>query len=449
MKILKRLTSFLLVVAFISSAFAGCGKNNNVKTIKFLNYKPELSKKYKKIAEAYEKEKGVKLIVESSDESNYEKQLSSKISTSEAPTIFEVNGPIGYANFKSYCEDLSKTKIYKHLIDKKLAISTKDGVFGIPYSIEGYGIIYNKKIMDKYFKLETRTTKYNSVEEIKSFDALKAVTEDIQAHKKELKIKGAFAITSLKSGEDWRWHTHLANISIYNEFKQKNIDLTSDDVKKIAFSQSDNYKNVFDLYINNSTTEPKNLGTKIINESIAEFAREECVMIQNGNWAWKQIEEVGGNLLVVKDVKFLPIFTGAQGEESQGLCIGAQNFLCINSKASAQEQKMAKDFLYWLFSSDMGKDFVTNTLGFVTPFDTFEKKEQTTDPLGIELITWMKKDKIQTIPWNFTLFPSQKFKDDFGSALLQYAQGKKSWEDVKEMFVSEWQSEWNANKTKK
>lgn len=53
----------------------------------------------------------------------------------------------------------------------------------------------------------------------------------------------------------------------------------------------------------------------------------------------------------------------------------------------------------------------------------------------------MENDKISNIPWNFTVFPSQNFKDEFGAALLQYAQGKKSWDEVKTIVVDKWKSE--------
>ena len=53
----------------------------------------------------------------------------------------------------------------------------------------------------------------------------------------------------------------------------------------------------------------------------------------------------------------------------------------------------------------------------------------------------MERDGITNIPWNFTVFPSQTFKDDFGAALLQYAQGTKDWNAVKTLFVDEWKSE--------
>ena len=164
-------------------------------------------------------------------------------------------------------------------------------------------------------------------------------------------------------------------------------------------------------------------------------------MVQNGNWAWGQISGVTGNKVKAENVKFLPIYTGASGEESQGLCIGTENFYCINSKASEADQKATADFIYWLYSSKTGKDYVTNKLGFIAPFDTFEDNEKPTDPLAKEVLLWMNKDGINTVPWNFTLFPSQTFKDDFGAALLQYAQGTKTFDEVKELVVNEWASE--------
>jgi raffinose/stachyose/melibiose transport system substrate-binding protein len=205
-------------------------------------------------------------------------------------------------------------------------------------------------------------------------------------------------------------------------------------------------KNIFDLYINNSTVEPKLLGTKIVDESMAEFALGKCAMVQNGNWAWGQISDVDGNIVKATDIKYLPIYTGMDGEEKQGLCIGTENFFCINSKASQEEQKAAADFLYWLFSSDKGKDYVTNSLGFIAPFDTFKDNEKPKDPLAQEIIKWMEKDDIKTVPWNFTLFPSQNFKNDFGAALLQYAQGTKQWSEVNKLVIDEWASEWAAQK---
>ncbi len=444
---MKRILSIALSICLISTIFVGCRRDDNggtsqkVTTVRFLNFKPEVANVYDEIAKAYKEEKGIDLVVETAASGNYEQTLTAKMGTNEAPTLFQINGPKGYANWKNYCADLSDTELYNHLTDKSLAVTVDGKVYGIPYVVEGYGIIYNKEITDKYFALKDKATSYNSMDEIKGYEALKEVVEDMQKNADKLGIKGVFASTSLKTGEDWRWQTHLANIPVYYEFEEKDVDLSSDETSTIDFKYSDNFKSIFDLYINNSTTDKKVLGSKIVDESMAEFALGQCAMVQNGNWAWGQIKNVKGNVVKAENVKYLPIYMGIEDEENQGLCIGTENFFAINAKASEEEQKATEDFIYWLFSSETGKSFVINDLELIAPFDTFNEDEVPEDPLAQEVIKWMNTENIETIPWNFTIFPSVTFKNDFGSALLQYAQGTKKWSEVKSLFVERWKSE--------
>ncbi len=426
-----------LMLAAVSSMFAAKKKG----TVRYLNFKPEVAAVYQELAEAYEKETGVKVIVETAANNSYESTLTSKMATKQAPTLFQINGPRGYANWKNYCADLSKTELYKHLSDKSLAITSGGKVYGIPYVVEGYGIIYNSAITDKYFALSNKATKYKSMDEVKNFAALKEVCDDMQKNAAALGIKGVFASTSLKAGEDWRWQTHLANLPVYYEFKNNKIDLASDATKKINFQYDKEFKNIFDLYLTDSVIPAKNVGIKTVDNSMAEFALEECAMVQNGNWAWGQISGVSGNKVKAENVKYLPIYTGVKGEESQGLCIGTENFYCINKKASKADQQATADFIYWLYSSATGKKYVTNKLGFIAPFDTFSDSERPTDPLAVEITKWMSKPGITSVAWNFTLFPSQTFKDNFGASLLRYAQGSKDWADVKSSVVSDWAKE--------
>ncbi|MBQ6708414.1 MAG: ABC transporter substrate-binding protein [Clostridia bacterium] len=442
---MKKILSILLAAVIITLSFAACNRNDNgITVIRYLNFKPEIAPAYEKIADAYEKETGVRVIIDTAANNTYEQTLTAKMATAEAPTLFQINGPKGYANWKDYCADLTDSELYKHLTDKALAIKSDGKVYGIPYVVEGYGIIYNSEITDKYFTLPEKATEIDSMDEIDSFEKLKAVVEDMQKNKEKLGIDGVFASTSLKTGEDWRWQTHLANIPLYYEFKSKNTDLTSDATKTIDFTFSKNYRNIFDLYINNSTVSPKQLGTKIVEDSMAEFALGKCAMVQNGNWAWEQINGIEGNKVKSQNIKYLPIYTGVEGEEKQGLCIGTENYICVNSKADEKEQQAAKDFIYWMYSSDAGKKYVTEDLGFIAPFDTFDDSEKPDDPLAQEIIRWMEKDEITTIDWNFTIFPSQNFKEDFGSALLQYAQGTKDWNYVEKTVVDKWKSESEA-----
>lgn len=452
MKKSKRIFSALVCFALIFSictVFTGCKDNSGadvssgqkVGRVRYLNFKPESAEVYKEIAQAYKNETGVEVIVETAANNAYESTLASKMVTDEAPTLFQINGPKGYAAWKDYCMDLSNTKLYEHLTDKSLAVKANGKVFGIPYVVEGYGIIYNKAITDKYFSLSNRKTDINSMEEINSFEKLKAVVEDMQKNKTALGIDGVFASTSLKSGEDWRWQTHLANIPVYYEFDSNKIDLASDKTGEILFDYAENFKNIFDLYLDNSTVSRKTVGTKTVADSMAEFALEKCAMVQNGNWAYSQIAGISGNKVKSEDIKFLPIYSGVEGEENQGLCIGTENFYAINSQASDEDKKAAEDFIYWLYSSETGKKFVTEKLGFIAPFDTFSENETPNDPLAKEVQRWMEKDNVVTIPWNFTVFPSQTFKQNLGASLLKYAQGTKSWEDVKKDAIADWKKE--------
>ncbi|MDD6479521.1 MAG: ABC transporter substrate-binding protein, partial [Oscillospiraceae bacterium] len=417
----------------------------NSGSVYFLNFKPESAKTYEEIAKAYEKETGVRVKVVTAAANAYEQTLKSEIAKKDAPTIFQVNGPIGYNSWKDYCLDIKDSKLYSYLSDKTLAIKDGDGVYGIPYVVEGYGIIYNDAIMQKYLKLQNKKTKINKVSEITNFDTFKAVVEDMTKNKKVLGIEGVFASTSLASGEDWRWQTHLLNVPLYYEFKE-NKDHTDPTIaglnlKEIAFKYANNFRNIFDLYTENSISKKTLLGSKSVADSMAEFALGKVAMVQNGNWAWSQIRDVSGNKVKEADIKFLPIYIGVEGEEKQGLCIGTENYLAINKNASEESQKASLDFLDWLFSSEMGKDYVVNKLDFITPFNTFGKDEQPSDPLAKEVIRYMNDGNITAIPWVFASFPSDIYKSDVGSALLDYVQGDKKWEEVYSVIKDNWKSE--------
>jgi raffinose/stachyose/melibiose transport system substrate-binding protein len=448
----KKLFTLISIILIAAFTLAGCapktGGTAEGGEIYYLNFKPEVAELYATIGDAYKVETGVTLKVVTAAAGTYEQTLLSEVAKSDAPVLFQINGPVGYAKWKDYCADLKETELYKHLSDKTLAVTSGDGVYGIPYVVEGYGIIYNNAIMTRYFGMAG--AKATSMAEITNFAKLKEVVEDMTAKKAELGIEGVFSSTSLKTGEDWRWQTHLANVPIFYEFKDNNVDLSKDlkspAVKEITFKYSDNFKNIFDLYLNNSVTASTLLGSKSVDDSMAEFALGKSAMVQNGNWAWGQISGVEGNTVKADDVAFLPIYTGVAGEEKQSISVGTENFFAINSQVSAEKQKLAADFIWWLYSSSTGKAFVTNDLKFIAPFDTFAETEKPSDPLAKSLLSYMAKTDLYNVAWNFVAFPSQTFKENFGAALLQYAQGTKNWEDVKQLMVDQWKLEWSKVK---
>lgn len=452
MKKIKGILAITLASLMAVSIMSGCSNDDNssdatasAKEIYYLNFKPEIANKYKEIADEYKQKTGVTVKIVTAASGGYESTLKSEIAKTDAPTIFQVNGPVGFNAWKDYCADLSDWELYKDLTDEDLAIKNGDGVYGIPYSIEGYGIIYNNSIMKKYFELEGKKANISSVDEIKNFATLKSVVEDMTANKDKLGIKGVFSSTSMKSGEQWRFTTHLADVPFYYEFAEdKEYADTIQaglNAKTITFKYNKNFQNLFDLYLDNSVTDRKLVGSKATNDSMSEFALGQTAMVQNGNWAWNEIKDTQGNVVTADDIKYLPLYTGITDEEKQGICVGTENYLAINSKASEEKQKASREFLEWLFTSSEGKAHVKNDLGFIAPFSTFGDAEKPEDPLAKEVINWTAKEDITNIPWTFQSFPSENFKNEFGSGLLSYAQGKEEWSAVTDNVISAWKNE--------
>ncbi|GMO23124.1 MAG: ABC transporter substrate-binding protein [Termitinemataceae bacterium] len=432
-------TLFVFTAVFVCAFVIGCTKPQT--GVYLLNFKPEIDKTFGEVAAQFTKETGISMKVVTAASGTYEQSLRSELNKKAAPTLFSLNGPVGYNQWKDFTADLKDSNVYGWLLDKSTAITDDGGVYGIPWTIETYGIIYNDEILRRYFALKARANKeLNSATEINNFAKLAAVSLDIQAHKSDLKIEGAFASTSFTPGEDWRWNTHLANLPIFYEYKDKGVS----DENEVTFSFADNFKNIFDLYINNSITDRKLVGSMTVGDSMSEFAMGKVAFVQNGTWGWSQISNESGNVVKREDVKFLPIYTGAPGEESQGLCTGTENFIAINKKVSAESQAASMQFLEWLFNTPQGRENAYKKLGFVAPFSTFSAEEIPDDPLVAEMFRYMNDSSKYSVSWVFQTFPSQEFKNIFGASLLDYTVGNKQWDDVKNTFISTWASEKNA-----
>lgn len=427
------------VAAMSLGALAACGSSTSGDDAKgkvyYLNFKPEAADQWTALAKEYTKEKGVDVKVQTAASGTYEQTLKSEIAKTEAPTLFQVNGPVGYQNWKKYTADMSNTDVYKELANQDVALKDGDKVVGVPYVMETYGLIYNKDILNKYFALDG--AKATSMDEIDNFDTLKAVADDMQARKDELGIKGAFTSAGFDSSSDWRFKTHLANLPLYYEFKDDNV---TEQPATIKGTYLPNYKKIFDLYITDSTTDPTQLSAKTGDDANSEFALGEAAFYQNGTWAWTDLQKAG---MKAESVGMMPIYTGVKGEEKQGLATGSENYWCINDKASDADKKATEDFLSWVITSDTGKKAISQDMGFTTPFKTFDDVKFD-NPLTEAAVEDQKSGKTQ-VSWNFTMMPSEEWKNKVGQALLEYAQGTGKWDAVKTAFVDGWASEYEAS----
>lgn len=447
----KKLLCALLSMTMVASVLAGCGAKTEEPPVEsnasqegetqkdtetsaeqgsvyYLNFKPEQDEAWKQLAEVYTEKTGVDVTVVTAASGQYETTLMSEMGKSSAPTLFQVNGPVGLQNWKEYCLDLSGTDIYNELTNDSFALKEDDKVYGIGYVIESYGLIANKALLEK--------AGYD-VADINSFEALKACAEDITARKEELGF-AAFASAGMDASSDWRFKTHLANIPVYFEYLEDGINST----EAIKGTYLDNYRAIWDLYINNSTCEPSELSAKTSDDARAEFLAGEAAFYQNGSWEYGSLTADG--VFTDEDLVMLPIYIGAGEEANQGLATGTENYWCVNAQADEADIQATLDFMNWCVTSEEGTAAMANDMGFVIPFKNAVESSN----------LFVKQDKEYTeagkvpVSWNFTTMPSEEWKNGVGSALTAYAaeQTDANWEAVKMAFVDGWAAEYALTK---
>lgn len=385
----------------------------------YLNFKPEADEAWQNLAKAYTEETGTEVTVVTAASGQYETTLQSEMAKSDAPTLFQVNGPVGLKNWKDYCYDLKDSEIYSQLTSDAYALKDGESVPGIAYVIESYGLIVNKTLLEK--------AGY-TLDDIKSYDQLKTVADDIQSKKDELGIKGAFTSAGMDASSDWRFKTHLANLPIYYEYKDEGVD----DAAELKGTYLENYKNLFDLYITDSTCDPAELSAKTADDSRNEFVNSEAVFYQNGSWEYAELAKTFSD----EELAMIPIYFGVD-DENQGLATGTENYWCVNKNASEEDIQATLDFMNWCVTSETGTKSMAEDMGFTIPFKTavaptnvFVKQDLENTEAGLTPVSW-----------NFTTMPSEEWKNGVGTALTAYAAETGSWDDVVSAFVGNWAME--------
>ena len=425
---MKKLLAMLLAGAMALSLVA-CGSSEpageaegETGSVYYLNFKPEQNDAWQALAAAYTEETGVPVTVVTAASGEYETTLMAEMGKDEAPTLFQVNGPVGLANWTDYCYDLSGSEIYGQLTSDGFALKNGDAVAGIAYVVESYGIIANKALLE--------TAGYTA-EEINSFAKLKEVAEDITARSEELGF-AAFSSAGMDGSSDWRFKTHLANLPIYFEYQADGIGSTA----AIKGTYLDNYRDIWDLYINNSTCAPADLAGKTGDDSRNEFLAGEAVFFQNGSWEYGSLSAVYGD----DELVMLPIYIGVGDEANQGLCTGTENYWCVNGQASQADIDATLAFMNWCVTSEKGTAAMANDMGFVIPFKAAVESPN----------LFVKQDVAYTeagktpVSWNFPTMPSEEWKNMVGTALTAYAadQTDDNWAVVVKNFVDGWASEY-------
>ena len=426
----KKLLSVALCATMVAGLLAGCGSSSKSDkassdskgSVYWLNFKPEADEALQGIAKTYEKENGVKVKVVTAASGNYNSTLTSEMGKSAAPTLFVVGNQAAVKTWDDYCIDLKDTDVYKELSTDAFNLTDADGkVCSIGYCYESYGIIVNKKLL--------KEAGYE-VTDIKDFASLKSVAEDI--HKRADKLGfDAFTSSGMDDSSSWRFTGHLANMPLFYEGRDEGWTEAPSEIKGTYL---DNYKNVWDLYINNSKYDKNSLATGGY-DAEAEFKNGEAVFFQNGTWEYDKLKKSISD----DDMQMIPIYCGVEGEEKAGLCSGTENCWAVNAKASEKDQKATLDFMNWLVTSDEGTKVMAEQFGAI-PY----KKAADSGNVFLKNANDLLEAGNYNVDWTFNYTPNvDEWRASLVAAMNKYDAGG-SWDDVKTAFVQGWATQYKA-----
>lgn len=272
---------------------------------------------------------------------------------------------------------------------------TLDGkVYGIPVSVEGYGLVYNKEIFkDAGIDASTLT----------SYDAIDKAFADLQNQIDSGKLKDKYpqleAVEEYAAKETWIPGLHTLNAPLACEYSSATELRNSD---QLGLKYADSLKALLDLETKYTTSKDdlsKLNAVDYSSEIGGGLAIERVAVVQQGNWIGPELSGIDEE--VANKMGILPI--PLKGVKEDCIPTGISIYWCINSQSGDKEKEASKEFLKWLFQSDEGKQIVVNDFGFVPAFNNYDDVE-ITDTLSKEVKRYIDEGK--TLPWVMGGFPS-------------------------------------------
>ena len=418
----KKLFALIMAVAMVLTLCVGCGEKPAEETtgsVYYLNFKPEADQAWQDLAKVYTEATGVPVKVVTAASGTYGETLTAEMGKDSAPTLFQCGNIAALNEWKDYCLPLDGTELLNEMTTEDFNMKEDGTTYSVGYCYEAFGIIANKALLEKAG---------HSVDEIKDFESLKAVAEDITARKDELGF-AAFSTSGLDGSSSWRFSGHLANMPLFYQG-------VGPESATITDEYLDCYKNIWDLYINNTTCAPTELGPKTGDESKAEFGQGKAAFYQNGSWEYAGlVNDFGMN---PEDLVMIPIYCGAPDEANAGLCCGTENCWAVNAKASEADQKATLDFLKWVVTSDEGTTMMAEQFGPI-PF----KNAKASDNVFFNDASKAIDEGKYTVTWAFNYTPNvDAWRQGVVDALLAYTTADGSWDNVVTAFVDGWATEW-------
>ena len=434
---MKKLFALLLTLAMVLS-LAACGGSDTATTedtsdettatgsVYYLNFKPEADAAWQELAALYTVQTGVEVKVVTAASGEYNNTLTAEMGKSEAPTLFQCGNAQSLLDWGDYCLDLTGTAVLDEMTTSDFNLVEDGATKAIGYCYEAFGIIVNKALLAQAgYELS----------DITNFETLKAVAEDIHARSAELGFD-AFSSSGLDGSSSWRFSGHLANMPLYYEFRDDGVTAQP---ATITGAYLDNFRAIWDLYIDNASAEKTSLTTATGDMSTGEFKEGKAVFYQNGTWEFAGLVEAG---IAAEDLAMIPIYIGVDGEENSGLACGTENCWAVNSQASEEDIQATLDFIYWVVTSEEGTAMMAEQFGPI-PF----KNAKASENVFFNDANAYMADGKYTVTWAFNHTPNvDSWRATVVSALAAYSadQSDANWDAVVTAFVDGWAYEYGV-----
>jgi len=393
-------------------------------------FKVEIVKELDEAARAYEAEHpNVKVNIQTvGGGEDYGAALRAKFQSGSEPDIYNIGGPQDVKDWMSKLEDLSDQPWVSSAVSGVLSGVTIDNkVYGLPFNIEGYGLIYNKAIFEAAGIDGSKIT---------DFASLEAAIKDLDAKIKSGALKDKFPVLEAAfdyaAKETWVTGLHTSNAVLNQEFGSA---IEAFNAKTIEFKNADALKAVIDLqadYSPYAKSKGKLNAVTYARQVDEGLATERVAVIQQGNWIFGGVNSIDPEVADNLDILPIPV----KGVKEDCIPIGVPEYWTVNKNSKDADKAAAKDFLNWLYTSDKGKDFIVNKFFFIPPFKGYDGLEPK-DALGKAVKRYADQGK--TMTWVFSGYPSGWGMEALGVEIQKYLAGEIKWEDVLSNSKAKWE----------
>lgn len=402
----KRVVSvFALALMLVVSACSGGGSKP---TVKVLNLKPEIDEAFQAYAKWYSEKNNVNIEVETCGGSNcdYATKLDQYISADKTPDIFLLEGKGGFEKNKDLVLDLSSEAWVK---DTDYAFMNDGKAYGFPLGVEGFGLTYNKDILDKAGIDPAKLTSIAAYEE---------AFKTLDAKKDELGITSPVAMAA---GNGMYWVTGLHGFNSYLSGGLKIGDASVLEnllAGKVDKARMDNYGNMMELLFKYSDAKILTAAGDQYAAQVKLFTDKKAAFLHQGNWVEGDVEKAG-----LKNVGIAPAAYG----DANNVYISAPSYFFVHKDGANVDE--AKKFLASIQSTTEGQDFMYKQAKSISPFKSV--KIEPTTPLAKTIYDQLQAGKGS--PWNQNDMPADFGMQKLGPVHEAYAKG----EITKEEFTAQ------------